>query len=258
MSDKQMLRSTASWIRQMKFMTKCQNQYQIHELNLEDYAAEMVFLGAWASHIQNGLVQHMFYPKVIQECIECMCRLLHVLAHYVDPRDIIVMMTKYMSPLLRVFGYYSTHPRFMVRNTICRAIVKNLKFMAGRMQNGEDCDIFNKKPTATRNDEIALYLTLCWDVENKAQFQLSADVRTHADDVFMAHLAQLIDEKSSWHKMVEDKAKIDQDHAEKLIDVQNLLLWLDAGMFFSRTPLDATHCGCVKCVAKRGPNYLYQ
>jgi len=42
-----------------------------------------------------------------------------------------------------------------------------------------------------------------------------------------------------------------------MTDVENLVLWVESGMFFSKVPLTVTHCPCKSCRQIHGDKYAY-
>ena len=158
-------------------------------------------------------------------------RFLHVLAHFVDDRDNIRMISVHLPNILTVLGHYTAYPHLELRHEMCRHVVNVLVWMAGRM-NGNYMDKFAIFPYTIRDDESALCDLLDRTVGNEAQFQVSETVRIQASCVINKYLEQI---------------KVDELKWDPINDVQNLVLWVEAGMFMSLVPLTPDTCYCPSC-----------
>mmetsp|Transcript_39585 Transcript_39585/g.63827 ORF Transcript_39585/g.63827 Transcript_39585/m.63827 type:complete len:111 (-) Transcript_39585:243-575(-) len=107
--------------------------------------------------------------------------------------------------------------------------------MSGRMYGGINMDEFRNVPHTSRPDERALLAGLNFTEANKFQFQLGNATRTQAKSVIHKYLVQV---------------KVDGLDKEETLDVENLVKWVEAGMFMSLVPLTPDPCPCLQCCVR--------
>ena len=89
------------------------------------------------------------------------------------------------------------------------------------------------------------------------------DVRKLAGVLFAAYQAQLKADEDAWREVFEktegttDGSEYFDRFRSHMIDVQNLVLWVKSGMYFSRVPLGVTHCPCPICRKIHGSDYAF-
>jgi len=163
-------------------------------------------------------------------CLESVQRYLSSQTHFLDKRDLIGMVSVILPDLLTVLGHYTTDTE--CNHQICRAIVLILVLMADRMHDSIYMNKFAPLPYTKRADERALFATLDWTAVNQAQFKVSETTRTQAECMINMYL----------ERMIQDELEYELIH-----DVENLVLWIAAGMFMSLVPLTRDPCPCFKC-----------
>jgi len=189
---------------------------------------------AWVEHISTCHEQHIPIPFVMGKCLDRMERYLYAHTHFLDRREAAEMASAFLPELLTVMDRDTTDTE--CNHQMCRAIVHILGVMLARMNDGIKMNEFRDCPYTTRNDECGLYYRLNWTVENKAQFKVCEATRTQASALINKYLEQM---------------KVDKLDLEETEDVENLVKWVEAGMFMSRVPLTRDDCPCLKCRARR-------
>jgi len=196
------------------------------------YKGEYDFMLGWARDIKQGLKQFSAMPIMVRKCLDSAKRYVEAQTHHMDRRVALELACQFLPILLTVLERCTTQRD----HESCRGIVYILSTMSARMNGGINWDEFCAVPRTDRLDEIALLSGLDFTEANEFQFQLGYATRTQANAVMHKYLAQM---------------KNDGLDKEETMDVQNLVKWVEAGMFMSLVPLTPDPCVCESCRLRR-------
>jgi len=197
---------------------------------LKTFLHERNFMRGWMLHLKTGLEQFINMPVMVRKCLDSAHRYLYAQTHIMDRREAHQLACPLLPKLLTVMDRYTTDTE--CDHKICRAIVCILGSMSARMNGGYNQNEFRACPFSSRPDERGLFYRLDFTVENKAQFQVCEATRTQASAVINKYL---------------DQMKVDGFDEEETGDVENVIEWIEAGMFMCLVPLTRDPCPCFKC-----------
>lgn len=244
--------------RQMHYSLEICNLYKdVDVLDVLDYPEAMDFLEKWAEDVKVGLASHLYQPHMMKSWLDCMSNFLHALTHFVDSRELILMVLECMPRLLEVLEHYTKHEDIKTRHEVCSHVVSIMRTMADRMDYGVYCEDFNIRPHTLREDEGKVYAKQDWRYPNDAQYQpYDEDTRVLADKLLQAYLVELKNDEEAWrvafNNPVFDDSDYDDDFGGSVRKVKNVLLWVEAGMFVTTLTCGPTRCPCPQCCERHG------
>ena len=214
--------SKKSTLKMDKSLAICRQYKDVDSLDVHDREEAMEYLNEWAAKVEVGLHQHLYQPQVMMAWLACMSSFLHVQAHYVHRRELVLMVVECLPRLLEVLAYYTTWADIKTRHQVCRAVVNVLRTMAADDQGHNP--------------------------------QADLDTRVLAGEVVRAYLAQLTADEMEWRVVFNNpvwcsnhNSDYDDDHAEEVTDVEHLGTWVRAGMFLKTPTGVLKRCPCFKC-----------
>jgi hypothetical protein len=190
---------------------------------------EYFYMLRWARDIKQGLQLFGDTPVHLRECLLSAEEYVESQTHHMDRRAGHQLACTFLPVLLTVLDRGTTQGD----HQSCRSVVNILSTMSGRMTDGINMVDFCPTPTSIRrHDELALYAGQDFTRENEFQFQLGLKTRVHAKKSIDQYLARMT---------------IDGLDQEETLDVENLVKWVEAGMFMSLVPLSPDRCPCEEC-----------
>jgi hypothetical protein len=201
----------------------------------ETVREEEDYMLAWMVHIDQVLKDLKEIPPMQLKCLQSAFRFVTANPHLMDGRETNAIACLFLPKLLKVMEHYTTATG--CNHQICRLVVSILVCVnVDRMQGGANSDEFCAIPYTPRLDEQNIRKLLDWTKENQAQFQIDEETRTQASAVLNKYL---------------DQMKVDGKDREETHDVEQLIKWVEAGMFMSLVPLTPNLCVCESCRIRR-------
>jgi hypothetical protein len=194
---------------------------------------EFFVLLGWVREIKVGLELFSDKGLYLRECLTSAEDYVESQTHHLDRREAHELACPLVPLLLTVLDRCTTQGD----HKSCRSVANILTTMSGRMTDGINGVDFCPTPTSIRRpDEQALYAGQDFTRENEFQFQLGLQTRVHAKKSIDQYLARMT---------------IDGLDEEETSTVENLVKWVEAGMFMSLVPLTPDLCPCEQCCACR-------
>ena len=203
-----------------KSLKICHEYTPIKVLDVKDRVEAMFFLWEWADCVQEGLSKHLYSPHMMTSWLACMSSYLHVMAHFVDRTERIVMIDGCLPCLLEVLEYYTPHPVLETCHQVCRDVVCILRTMADVRQE-------------------RLYTKHDWDMYSDLYQPCTEETRKYAEEVIGAYLTRLTADgkylslSASYFPPDMDYSEYYDSYPHKVRDVKNLCQWVEAGMFLT-------------------------